>query len=104
MEAAAVATLRTINTAEVTFLAVNNGNFGTMSQMIEAQLLPENFRGTVSGFNYGVISVGSDYVVAAIPNDSGSIRYGFYTTPDGLVRYSTIESLAPAGQSGAPVH
>jgi len=103
-EAAAIATLRTITTAEVAFLSMNKGNFGTMSQMIDAQLLPETFRGTVNGFNYGVISVGSEFVVAAIPNDPGSARYGFYVAPDGLVRYSTIESLAPAGRSGAPVN
>ena len=104
MEAAAVATLRTINTAEVTFLSVSKGNFGTISQMIDVGLLPENFRGAVNGFNYGVISSGSDFVGAAIPNASGSGRYGFYVTPDGTVRYSTIEQLAPAGQNGAPVH
>jgi hypothetical protein len=103
-EAAAVATLRTINTAEVTYLAVSRGNFGSMSQMIDEGLLPGNFRGIVNGFNYGVISVGSDFVVAAIPNDSGSARNGFYVTPDGVVRYSTIESLAPAGKNGAPVN
>jgi hypothetical protein len=103
-EAAAVAALRTITTAEVTFLSMNKGNFGTMSQMIDAQLLPETFRGTVNGFNYGVISVGSEFVVAAIPNDSGSAQYGFYVTPDGVVRYSTIDSLAPAGRNAEPVN
>lgn len=102
-EASAVATLRTINTAEVTYLSISQGNFGTMSQMIDAKLLPETFRGTVNGFNFGLINVGSDFVVAAIPNDSGSARYGFYVTPDGVVRYSTIDALAPTGRNGSPV-
>jgi hypothetical protein len=47
--------------------------------------------------------VGSDYIGAAIPSDPGSAKYGFYVTPDGVIRYSTIDFLAPAGQSGAPV-
>jgi hypothetical protein len=102
-EAAAVASLRTINTAEVIYLPVSQGNFFTMSQMIDEGLLPSNFRGTVNGFNYGVVTVGSDFVVAGIPNDSESARYGFYVTPDGVVRYSTIDALAPAGRNGSPV-
>jgi hypothetical protein len=102
-EAAAVATLRTINTAEVTYLSTSQGSFGTLQQMIDAGLLPENYRGTVNGFRFGINSVGSDYIGAAIPSDPGSAKYGFYVTPDGVIRYSTIDFLAPAGQSGAPV-
>jgi hypothetical protein len=102
-EAAAVATLRTLNTAEVTFLATSAGKFGSLSQMIEVQLLPPNFTGVVSGYRFGVIHVDEDYVLAAIPDASGLARYAYYTTPDGVVRYTTIDSLTPAGQAGLSV-
>jgi hypothetical protein len=104
-EAAAVSTLRTINTAEVTFLASSRGKFGSLSQMIEAQLLPSNFTGVVTGYRFGVLRVsdGSDFVLAAIPDASGVARYAYYTTPDGVVRYSTIDALTPSGQNGLPV-
>jgi hypothetical protein len=56
--------------------------------MIDGGLLPENFRGVVNGFNYGVINTGSDFVVAAIPNASGSGR--------------TVSTLRPTVSSGIP--
>ena len=50
-EAAAVATLRTINTAEVTYLSTAAGKFGTMSDLINNALIPSNFvPGPVSGY------------------------------------------------------
>jgi|GEM_PF-4891587 len=102
-EAAAVATLRTINTAEVTHLSISRGNYGSLTQLIEEAFLPSNFTGTVSGYRFGVVSVGSDFVTAAIPDSPDGARYAFYITPDGVVRYSTIESLAPVGMGGLPV-
>src|SRR5262249_14412048 len=97
------ATLRTLNTAEVTLLVTNQGNYGTIQQMIDAGLLPKFFTGTVNGFNYGVVSVGSEFVSAAIPSSPEAGRYGFYIIPYGVVRYSSIESLSRAGQAGTPV-
>src|SRR5881392_1178099 len=54
-EAAAVATLRTINTAEVTYLSTAQGKYGSLSSLIAAGLIPSNFvPGPVSGYNFGV--------------------------------------------------
>src|SRR6478752_728337 len=54
-EAAAVATLRTINTAQVTYLTTAQGKFGDMDSLIAAALLPSNFgTGPVSGYNFSI--------------------------------------------------
>ncbi|HLQ76377.1 MAG TPA: prepilin-type N-terminal cleavage/methylation domain-containing protein, partial [Terriglobia bacterium] len=54
-EAAAVATLRTINTAEVTYLSTAQGKYGNLAMLISAALIPSNFvPGPVSGYNFSV--------------------------------------------------
>src|SRR5213076_718282 len=54
-EAAAVATLRTINTAEVTYLNTGNGKFAGIADLIGNQLIPSNFSpGPVSGYNFAI--------------------------------------------------
>lgn len=102
-EAAAVATLRTINTAEVTYLSSSNGNYGTIPDLIAGALIPSNFGGTVSGYNFSITASGGDFTVTADPASANDGRYGYYITPDGTVRYSVATSLAPAGANGAPV-
>jgi hypothetical protein len=102
-ESAAVANIRTINTALITLLSATGGRYGSIEDLITAGLLDSSFRGVKSGFNYSVIASGSEYAAAAIPANSATGRYGFYALPDAVVRYSTIESLAPPQQSGLPV-
>ncbi|HLQ76535.1 MAG TPA: hypothetical protein VK210_04225, partial [Terriglobia bacterium] len=103
-EAAVVANLRTMMTAEVTYLSTSGGKWGSLPQMIEAGLLPDNFAsGPVSGFRFGLVRDSENFVLAAIPDDSSAAQNGFYIVPDGVVRYSTIESLAPIGQNGLPL-
>ena len=103
-EAAAVAILRTMNTAEVTYLSVSAGKWGSISELIEAELLPKNFEsGLVSGYQLGLVHNDGDFVLAAIPDVTGHGRFGFYVVPDGVVRYTTIDSLAPPSKGGLPV-
>ena len=102
-EAAAVATLRTINTAEVTYLSSSNGNYGTIADLIGGALIPSNFGGTVSGYNFSIVAAGGDFTVTADPATANDGRYGYYITPDGVVRYSSATSLAPVGSAGSPV-
>jgi prepilin-type N-terminal cleavage/methylation domain-containing protein len=103
-ESAAVATLRTINTAQVTYLSSNGGNYGTISNLVGAGLLDSRFNGgTVGGYNYTVVASSYDYTATADPASSNSGRYGYYSLPDAVIRYSTAASLAPAGQAGNPV-
>src|SRR5262249_53582275 len=47
---AAIANLRTVNTAEVTYLSTSGGNYGTISDMIAAGLLDSRFNGTFNNF------------------------------------------------------
>ena len=105
-EAAAVATLRTINTAEVTYLSTANGKYGQMTDMIGNALLPSNFSpGPVSGYTFNVVltDANSNFSVFAEPFSANEGRYGYYITPDGTVRFSTTATLAPTGMAGQPV-
>ena len=102
-ESAAVANIRTINTAQVTYLSSSGGNYGTIAALQSAGLIDSRFSGTVSGYNYTVVSSGTDFTVDANPASSNTGRFGYYSTPDGVVRFSTASSLAPAGQAGNPV-
>jgi prepilin-type N-terminal cleavage/methylation domain-containing protein len=99
-ESAAVANLRTINTAEVTYLSSSGGNYGGIVELIAAGLLDDTFTGTKAGYNYTVDANGTDYTAAADPASPNTGRYGYYSIPDAVVRYS---SPAPAGQSGRSV-
>jgi prepilin-type N-terminal cleavage/methylation domain-containing protein len=102
-ESAAVANIRTINTAQVTYLSSAGGNYGNITNLVSAGLLDSRFSGTVSGYNFTVAVSGADYTANAVPASSNTGRYGYYSVPDAVVRYSTASSLAPAGQAGLPV-
>ena len=102
-ESSAVANLRTVNTAQVTYLSSSGGNYGAMTNLVSAGLLDSRFSGTVSGYNYAIENPGTDYTATATPASSNTGRYGYYSTPDGVVRYSTASTLAPTGQAGLPV-
>jgi hypothetical protein len=102
-ESSALASLRTINTALVTYLSANGGRYGGISDLIQAGLLDNRFGGVVSGFNFSIIAVGTNYAAAAIPASAGTARYGYYSLQDAIIRYSTLDMLAPPRQSGNPV-
>jgi hypothetical protein len=82
--------------------------------------LDEPFTGTKAGYNYTITldGTGTAYTAEAVPapivpktrwwfssTDSTPPprRYGYYSLPDEIVRYSMDASLAPAGQSGRSV-
>ena len=103
-EAAAVANLRTINTAEVTYLSSSGGNYGDLPALVAAGLLDDTFIGTATrpkaGYIYNITTTGSDYTATADPASKNVGRFGYYSHPDAVVRYTT---LAPAGQAGRSV-
>ncbi|HEX4997685.1 MAG TPA: DUF4190 domain-containing protein [Terriglobia bacterium] len=102
-ESAAVANLRTINTAEVTYLSTTGGNYGDLEGLVSAGLLDRRFLDpSISGYSYSVIADGGDYTAEARPTTSNTGRFGYYSTPDGVVRFSFDPLLAPAGQAGLP--
>ena len=100
-----VANLRTINTAEITYkvyLSSSVGTYGSMTDLIAAGLLDETFTGIKAGYKYSIRldAKGSAYTAEALPVSTNAGRFGYYSHPDAVVRYSTNASLAPAGQSG----
>jgi prepilin-type N-terminal cleavage/methylation domain-containing protein len=102
-ESAAVASVRTVTTAEITYLSSSGGSYGSITQLVGAGLLDSGFNGTKSGYNYGISTTGTDYTITANPASTNNGRYGYYSVPDGVVRYSTDSTLAPTGMAGNPV-
>ena len=51
-ESAAVANLRTINTAQVTYLSTSGGSYGEIADLIAAGLLDDTFTGIKAGYKY----------------------------------------------------
>ena len=102
-ESAAVANLRTINTAEVTYLSSSGGNYGKVDDLVHAGLLDSTFEGVKAGYSFTVYASGSDYTAEALPTSPNTGRYGFVSFPDAVIRYSESSGLAPTGQAGAPV-
>jgi prepilin-type N-terminal cleavage/methylation domain-containing protein len=104
-ESAAVANLRTVNTAEVTYLSSSGGTYGTLADLIGTRLLDDTFTGTKAGYLYNITldSTFQDYTATANPASPNTGRWGYYSIPDAVVRYSTDTALAPAGQSGRSV-
>jgi prepilin-type N-terminal cleavage/methylation domain-containing protein len=105
-ESAAVANVRTINTAEVTYLSSSAGAYGGIGDLITAGLLDTRFGNTttgVSGYSFGVATSTGNYTATATPISSNNGRYAYFSGPDGVVRYTTTTTLAPTGQDGQPV-
>src|SRR3954470_8356213 len=94
-ESAAVAEVRTITTAQVMYLSSSGGSYGTIAQLVNAGLLDAGFNATKSSYNFSITTNGSDYTILASPASTNSGRYGYYSVPDGVVRYSTETAYAP---------
>jgi len=106
-ETAAVANLRTMNTAEVTYssAAAGGGVYATLVELVAAGLVDSSLLSTKSGYNYGVTVSGNrlDYTVTAIAASPTMGRYDYYTAPDYVIRYATDSTRAPIGFAGEPV-
>src|SRR5438093_2494749 len=88
-ESSAVAQIRTINTAEITYLSSNQGAFGGVPELITQGLLDSRFSGSVSGYNYAVTATGTDYTASATPTSTNAGRFGYWSTPDAVIRFAT---------------
>jgi len=107
-ESSAVAQIRTVNTAEITYLSSNQGSYGDIPQLITQGLLDSRFAGSVSGYSFAVSVSGSDYTTSATPTSTNAGRFGYYSTPDAVIRYASVSSTTcspcfPTGLSGSPV-
>lgn len=96
------------NTAQVTYLSDHGGNYGTVSNLIEARLLDSSFDDTVSGYVFKVTLTDKDYIATAMPASMETGKYGYVSRGDAVVRYAeaateTCRPCFPKGMSGAPV-
>jgi prepilin-type N-terminal cleavage/methylation domain-containing protein len=104
-EATAVATLKTISTAEISYTTSSGGMFGTIPELISAGLLPSSLTSSIAGYDYNLeMAAGQrDYTVWANAVTSSEGRYDYYTSPDWVIRFSSDSTRAPAGMSSEPV-
>ena len=107
-EASAVAQLRTINTAEVTYISSNQGSYGDMPSLITQGLIDSRFSGTVSGYSFTVSASGPNYTANANPISTNAGRFGYYSSPDAVIRFATYQGgtcspCYPGALSGTPV-
>jgi type IV pilus assembly protein PilA len=107
-EASAVAQVRTINSVENTYISSNQGAFGTITDLINAGMIDSRFAGSISGYTFTIDASGNNYTVSATPTSVNSARFGYYSTPDGVIRFQTSTSsncnpCYPPNLSGAPV-
>ena len=107
-ESSAVAQLRTINTAEVTYLSSNQGSYGNIANLIAQGFLDSRFSGSVSGYTYTITASGTDYTATATPTSTNAGRFGYYSVPDAVIRYQTATTTTcvpcfPNNLSGQPV-
>ena len=104
-ETAAVANLRTVDTAETTYASSNSNYYGTVPQLISAGLLDSSFTNTKSGYSYtiGVTPDGLNYTAAATAVSPTMGRYDYYALPDYVIRFSSDATRAPANLAGQSV-
>jgi len=98
-ESAAVASLRTVNTSEITYLSSSGGRYGDIPGLVSDGLLGSHFdnNNPVSGyiFTIDLAADGSNYTAWAVPQSSNNGRFEYYTGPDGVVRYSSGPGVNP---------
>lgn len=104
-ESSAVANMRNLNTAEVSYSSTN-GTYGAMSDLIAAKLLDDRYGNpNFNGYGFTVVLSGGNLNYTAYANgvSSTTSRYDYYSGPDFVIRYSSVTSRAPSGMSGDPV-
>ncbi len=101
LESTAVANLRTITTAEVTYLS-SAGRYGTIDQLITEGLLDDRFLRFTGGYRYNLILSPTGYTAYANAVSS-SAKYDFYSVEDGVIHYSPDSRRSPRNEAGLPV-
>jgi type II secretory pathway pseudopilin PulG len=106
-ESSAVLNLKTINSAEITYLSSHDA-YGNISQMISDGLLDSRFDTAVAGYTFSATAMGRNYLATATPVSTVTGRYGYMSTSDAVIRYQTESTgtcvpCFPTGQAGAPL-
>ena len=103
-ESSAVANLKTIAAAEMKYATTSGGRYGVMPALIRGGLLDSRLASAINGYQFAILISGESYTATATPVSTDTGRYGYFVTSDGVVRYSSVPALAPAGEAGRPVH
>ena len=104
-EAAAISTLKMINTAEVTYSSAAGTIYATKEELISSGLADSSLLATKAGYDYSITLSGDrlNYTASAAASSEVMGRFDFYTAPDYVIRYATETARAPSGLSGQPV-
>ena len=107
-ESGSVSNIRTINTAQVTYISTN-GNYGDFTNLNGSGLMDDRFSADgaiVGGYVYTLYGGGTgDYQVSALVDGTGG-RFNYYSGPDAVVRFRDAapgETLPTGKTAGAPV-
>ncbi len=103
-ESSAVANLKTIAAAEMKYATTSGGRYGVMPALIRGGLLDSRLASAINGYQFAILISGESYTATATPVSTDTGRYGYFVTSDGVIRYSSVPALAPAGEAGRPVH
>lgn len=105
-ESSAVANMRNLNTAEVTYSSTHQSIYADIPDLIAVGLLDDRYSGAqFNGYKFTVaLNAGStNYTAYANGLSANTSRYDYYSVPDFVIRYTTSASRAPAGMNGGPV-
>jgi type II secretory pathway pseudopilin PulG len=102
-ESAAIGNLRTIGSAEATYLSIT-GRSGTFAELRETQMLDEEWADGVvrDGYRFRLVSIGKDagtFEFSAEPATPSDGSKSFNITEDDIIRFSP-GATAPKGRSG----
>jgi prepilin-type N-terminal cleavage/methylation domain-containing protein len=106
-ETSAVANMRNLNSAEVSYSSANGGVYGDVPDLVSSGLVDSRYgSGNFAGFQYTVALSATfrEYTIYATALSPNTSRFDYYSTPDFVVRYSTVANRFPAGQAGMPVN
>jgi hypothetical protein len=111
----AVVQLRTINSAEYMYLS-SHAAYGSIPDLVAAGLLDERLLKPSRAYTFSVRVSADDYTAQALPVSTkyrdGTVRFGYYSTPDAVIRYATASMRSansnvcrpcyPPGRAGMP--
>ena len=104
-ESAAVANMRNLNTAQVSYSSTN-GTYGSIPDLIRERLLDDRYtNANFNGYRFTVVLASNfrNYTAYATGAAANTSRYDYYSGPDFVIRFSTAVTRAPNGMTGDPV-
>ncbi len=99
-ESSAIANIRQIMSAQASYSATGNGEFGSLSDLVEADLIDENVvEGDVNGYHFEMETSGNTgFSVTATPTSGETVQRRFYGDETGVIRF-TNDGSPPTAQS-----